>query len=374
MSHDDVVGALESGMTIAIGGWGSRRKPMSLVRAIARSDLADLTIVSWGGPDLGVLCAAGKVRRAVFAFCSLDSIPLEPHFRNARQSGAVEQEPWDEGLFHLGLQAAAWRVPFLPSRAGLGSDLFRDNPRLRTVRSPYDDDEQLVAGTGVRVRRRPLPREPRRHPGERRPHRPDPYWDDMMLAAAPPGRRFVSTERIVDTRDLSVDGCVHQLRISRATVDGVVEAPGGAHFTSCDPDYGRDEQFQRRYARSAASASAWQDSGRRGSTSPRTSTSSAGGRRPRREHGGVDARRDLRGRGRRVLPRRRGDPRQPDGLRPDGRGRLARATFEPDLLMTDGEAALIANDEAFAWPDGRVVESWNPYRSMFDWVFSAAVT
>ena len=85
MTEDDVVSQLESGMTIGIGGWGSRRKPMSLVRAIARSDLEDLTIVTYGGPDVGVLCALGKVRRAVYGFVSLDSIPLEPHFRNARQ-------------------------------------------------------------------------------------------------------------------------------------------------------------------------------------------------------------------------------------------------------------------------------------------------
>ena len=32
------------------------------------------------------------------------------------------------------------------------------------------------------------------------------------------------------------------------SVDGVVEAPNGAHFTSCDPDYGRDEAFQKEYA------------------------------------------------------------------------------------------------------------------------------
>jgi acyl CoA:acetate/3-ketoacid CoA transferase beta subunit len=51
-------------------------------------------------------------------------------------------------------------------------------------------------------------------------------------------------------------------------------------------------------------------------------------------------------------------------------GRLARATFEPDLCMTDGEATLIANHEAFEWPGGKVVEYWNPYRSMFDWVWS----
>src|ERR671910_2562575 len=144
MTPDDVVARLRSGMTIAIGGWASRRKPMSLVRAIARSDLRDLTIVTHGGPDLGLLCAAGKVRRAVYAFVSLDSIPLEPHFRAARQTGAIEDEPYDEGMFLLGLQAAAWRVPFLPTRVGLGSDILRDNDRVRMVTSPFQDGEELV--------------------------------------------------------------------------------------------------------------------------------------------------------------------------------------------------------------------------------------
>jgi glutaconate CoA-transferase subunit A len=37
----------------------------------------------------------------------------------------------------------------------------------------------------------------------------------------------------------------------------VVEAPQGAHFTSCEPDYGRDEEFQREYASAAGDATAW---------------------------------------------------------------------------------------------------------------------
>ncbi len=60
----------------------------------------------------------------------------------------------------------------------------------------------------------------------------------------------------------------------------------------------------------------------------------------------------------------------PIGTIPMIGGRLARATFEPDLAMTDGEARLIANDEAFAWPNGKVVEAFNPYRQMFGWVWN----
>src|ERR1700729_2913806 len=145
MSEDDVVARLRSGMTIGIGGWGSRRKPMSLGRAILRSDLRDLTVVSYGGPDVGLLCAAGRIRRLVFGFVSLASIPLEPHFRAARQAGAIEVTEYDEGMLQWALYAASLRLPFLPTRAGLGSDVLRLNPSLRTVRSPYADDTELLA-------------------------------------------------------------------------------------------------------------------------------------------------------------------------------------------------------------------------------------
>ena len=60
----------------------------------------------------------------------------------------------------------------------------------------------------------------------------------------------------------------------------------------------------------------------------------------------------------------------PIGTIPMIGGRLARASFEPELLVTDGEAMLIANDEAFAWPNGKVIEYYNPYRSMFDVVWA----
>src|SRR6201982_1198762 len=124
---------------------------MALVRALAASDIADLTIVSYGGPDVGLLIAAGKVRRLVTGFVSLDSIPLEPHFRRARQRGTIELTELDEGMLHWGLLAAAPRLPFLPMRAGLGSDVLRVNPRLRTVRSPYADGEDLVAIPALRL-------------------------------------------------------------------------------------------------------------------------------------------------------------------------------------------------------------------------------
>jgi glutaconate CoA-transferase subunit A len=244
MTADEVVSTLSDGMTIGIGGWGSRRKPMALVRAILRSSLKNLTVVSYGGPDLGLLCAAGKVRKAVYGFVSLDSIPYDPYFRKARESGAIEVREFDEGMLQTGLRAAAHRLPFLPIRAGLGSDVLTLDPSLKTVRSPYEDGEELVAMPALHldVALVHLNRADRR--GNARYLGPDPYFDDLFCLAAK--KRYVSCESIVD--DIADGGPPQTLLLNRMMVDGVVETPHGAHFTSCVPDYGRDEKFQETYA------------------------------------------------------------------------------------------------------------------------------
>jgi acyl CoA:acetate/3-ketoacid CoA transferase alpha subunit len=255
MTAAAVIADLRSGMTIGIGGWGSRRKPMSLVRAICRSDLTDLTIVSYGGPDVGMLLAAGKVRKLVYGFVSLDSIPLEPHFRTARQTGAIEVAEYDEGMLQLGLYAAACRLPFLPTRAGLGSDVPRVNPDLRTVRSPYDDEEELVAMPALRLDAALVHASRADAHGNAQFLGPDPYFDDLFCMAAE--RAYVSCEQVVPTAELTAAAPVQTLRIQRWMVAGVAEAPRGAHFTSCEPDYGRDEEFQREYVSAARDATTW---------------------------------------------------------------------------------------------------------------------
>lgn len=264
---DGIVSELRSGMTIGIGGWGSRRKPMAVVRAICRSDLTDLTVVAYGGPDVGLLCATGKVRKVVCGFVTLDSIALDPHWRAARQHGRVEVMEVDEGMFFLGLQAAAWRVPFLPTRAGLGSDVLSINPDLRLVRSPYgtgspylgdpaDADVELVAMPAIRLDAAIVHTNRADAAGNGQVLSPDPFFDTLFLGAA--DRRFITTERIVADGTLADEA--HPLStvpIHRMLTDGVAETPGGAHFTANPPDYGRDEAFQKEYAAAAADPAEW---------------------------------------------------------------------------------------------------------------------
>src|SRR5690606_23327319 len=205
-SLDAVVAELRDGMTIGIGGWGSRRKPMAFVRAILRSDVKDLTVVTYGGPDLGLLCAAGKVRRAYYGFVSLDSPPFyDPWFAKARTSGAIEVREMDEGMLRCGPQAAAQRLPFLPIRAGLGSSVPDSwEGELKTVTSPYPapggGHETLIAMPALNLDAAFV----HLNLGDARGNAAytgiDPYFDDLYLMAAE--RRYLSVERVVSTEEL----------------------------------------------------------------------------------------------------------------------------------------------------------------------------
>ncbi|ATL71481.1 CoA transferase subunit A [Nocardia terpenica] len=260
MTLDEVVGELRSGMTIGIGGWGSRRKPMALVRALLRSEVTDLTVICYGGPDLGLLCSAGKVRKAYYGFVSLDSAPFyDPWFAKARTGGELVARELDEGMVKCGLQAAAARLPFLPIRAGLGSDVpnFWEG-ELRTVESPYPDadgrTQTLIAMPALNLDAALVHLDLGDRHGNAAYTGVDPYMDDLFCLAAE--RRYLSVDRLADTDELVKAVPPQALLLNRMMVDGVVEAPGGAHFT-VSGGYGRDERFQRHYVESAADPDAW---------------------------------------------------------------------------------------------------------------------
>ena len=61
----------------------------------------------------------------------------------------------------------------------------------------------------------------------------------------------------------------------------------------------------------------------------------------------------------------------PIGISPIIGGRLAKATFSPDVVMTDAVSVLATNPLPLNDPDAeRTVESYVPYRTIFDIVWS----
>jgi len=256
MELGDVVSQLRDGMTIGIGGWGPRRKPMALVREILRSDLKDLTIVAYGGPEVGMLCASGKVKRVIYGFVSLDFIPIEPFFRKTREAGAVQSSELDEGLLLVGLQAAGHRLPFLPTRVGLGSDVTTINPEFRMVTSPYDDGETLLAMPAIKLDVALIHVTRADRLGNTQTDGPDPFFDALFARAA--DKCFVTAEEIVERMDLAHSDKAKSNLFERYWVTGVVAAPLGAHPTTAHDLYGWDAEHLKEYAAFASQENGWQ--------------------------------------------------------------------------------------------------------------------
>ncbi len=248
LSAKDAVEQIKDGMTIGIGGWGPRRKPMALVRELLRSDVKDLTVVAYGGADVGMLCAAGKVKKVVFAFVSLDFYPLEPYFRQARQNGDIEVAELDEGLMLLGLRAAAWNLPFIPTSVGLGTDIIVKNPDLKIIESPYDDKE-WVAMPALKLDVSLIHVDRADARGVCQIKGPDHYMDDWFARAA--NTTIVSCDELVDTDYFHQGDEARFVFWERAQTQAVVHIPGGAHPTSCNPLYGFDMKHFKEYNQSA---------------------------------------------------------------------------------------------------------------------------
>jgi glutaconate CoA-transferase, subunit A len=255
MQAGDVISRLRDGMTIGIGGWGPRRKPMALVRELLRSPVKDLTVVAYGGADVGMLCAAGKVKKLVFAFVSLDFIPLEPYFRLARQSGSLDVMEIDEGMLMLGLKAAGMRIPFIPTSIGLGTDVLRHNPQIAVIGSPYDGRD-WVAMPALPLDAALLHADRADARGVCQINGPDLYMDDLFARAAK--ETYVSCDELVQSDYFESEAEARHVFWERSETTGVVHLPFGAHPSSCAPLYGFDVAHFKAYAASAREPDGWQ--------------------------------------------------------------------------------------------------------------------
>lgn len=187
MSTDEALGVIESGMTIGLGGWRSRRKPMVTLHALLRTFITDLTVVSLCGP----------------ATQGVDSISRD---------------------------------------GGMRSDVLTADSALKPVESAYFDEVYvaapvLIPSMAIVHSNRVDTRGASHHLG------PCPYFDGFVAMPAP--HTFVSTKRFVPTENLTDKGSFQTLRVPRMQVSAVVETPRGAHLTACAPICGLGGPFQR---------------------------------------------------------------------------------------------------------------------------------
>lgn len=242
MTVDDVMAQIRDGDTVAIGGSSLSRKPMALVRALARSGRKDLRlVVDVGGPEVDLLLGTGSVAAVLYAFVGFEVMGLAPHFRRARQKGGVHFEEWTEYTIMAGLDATIKRVPFLPTHTGLGTDVPNVNSSFKRFRDPFGGEELIaipaivpdvalihvnyadLQGNGVILG--------------------DGHVDVLCAKAAK--KTFMSCERIISPGELQRYG--RDVQVLRVHTTGVAEVQWGAHPTGCAPEYRADLRHMQEY-------------------------------------------------------------------------------------------------------------------------------
>lgn len=151
-SAEEALADVADGAVVGIGGAVTAAHPMALVRALARREVGDLTVVApVAGLDAELLIAAGRVKTLVTSYVGMEGVAgVGPVFRRAAEEGAIEVRDLDEAHCVSGLRAAAQKLPFLPWRGGAGTSFAAVNPDLVEFTDPVAGEE-LVAVPALRL-------------------------------------------------------------------------------------------------------------------------------------------------------------------------------------------------------------------------------
>jgi glutaconate CoA-transferase subunit A len=231
---------VKDGARLGVGGYFTYRHPMALIRGLIHLKRRNLDIVSpFGGIDVDLLVGTGGVRSVAYGFVSLDVFGLAPHFRRALEEGRITGTDYGAVTLARGLEAAYRGIPALPVRSMLGSDLAAGHPgRFLEI-----DGERLFLSPAL-VPDVTLLHVPWATDRGELKIRGEGFDPDLAKAARV---LVVSAERIVSAREFDT---IDAVPIARPA-DVLVEAPYGAHPTSCFPSYVADLWHLLVYSESA---------------------------------------------------------------------------------------------------------------------------
>jgi len=237
---------VRDGQVVGLSGFSYQNPPMSIVRELVRRGVKGLTVVS--GPTSGLetdlLIGAGCATRVVTAGVAFEGVAaIAPAFRRAAERGDVSVWECDECIWHLALKAAAWDLPSVLWRGGVGTSLPELNPDLREV---TEDGRRYLRVPPIR------PDIVFLHAAEA-----DPYGNVRMAREAYLGRTFSEAALaracrgpVVATVERLVANDEVVKAPERTIVRGalVVPAPGGAHPGGVSGRSAPDLEHYRDYA------------------------------------------------------------------------------------------------------------------------------
>jgi glutaconate CoA-transferase, subunit A len=245
VSLEQAAGHVADGDVVALGGALSYREPMALVRELVRAGRRDLHLIgSAHGVDVDLLVGAGAVRVLEESYVGYEQdFGLAPAYRRAAESGTlVLRETCCYTLLQQ-LRAAEYGIPFMPVRGILGTGIHRLHPEYGEIRCPFTN-QRLVAVPAL------APDVALIHGllADRRGnvHLARPLVLDERFTFA--SRKVVVTvERIASQSEVAEAGVV----LPYFAVTAVVEAPYGAHPTSCYPHYTYDRAHLGEWVKAA---------------------------------------------------------------------------------------------------------------------------
>ncbi|MBW2974254.1 hypothetical protein KY366_00920 [Candidatus Woesearchaeota archaeon] len=247
ISIKDSVDRLKDGMVVGLSGFSYMNPPMGFVREIIRQKKKDLTIVS--GPTSGIetdmLIGAGCVKKVVTAGVAFERIAgIAPNFRKAAEEGRLDVWECDEAIWHMGLKAAIYDVPYMLWKAGTGSSIPLLNKEIQTteiggkkylkVPKIKPDISFLHMGLGDKYGNIQTPQNI--FLGR--------VFCERLIAEATQGDVFVSVERIIPNSEIVKNA---ERTILRNV--NICENPNGAHPGACNgfyiPDLGHYNEYVR---------------------------------------------------------------------------------------------------------------------------------
>jgi glutaconate CoA-transferase subunit A len=244
----DAAGLVPDGSSIAVGGLSLNVAPMAFCRELVRAGTRDLDLIAIvSGMSTDWLIGGGCVKRLIMGLTSFEGFGLAPMFRRAAETGTIEVEEYSEHTMICMLQAAAAGVPFMPTRAGLGTSMIGLHPdRTREV---LDEASGLryVACAALKPDIAVIHAHEADELGNVR-MLPKMIWMDTEMVKAA-DRVIVTAERIVDTD--SFRAAPERTAFPAFAVDHVVHAPRGAWPTACWPEYTYDGDFYTAYQRAS---------------------------------------------------------------------------------------------------------------------------
>jgi glutaconate CoA-transferase subunit A len=263
MTLEEAAGLVNDGDSVAIGGCTVSRTPMALIWALIRARKSGLSISrSITSTEGDLLFGSGVSRHILTSWFSQGIVwGISKVMRAYTESNRARFEEWSHMSIGLRYRAGAMGIPFIPTRAMLGSDVAGQLENIKEIDCPFTGEKLLLI--------------PALNPDVALIHVPrcDAFGNaqidglqfmdiDMAMAA---NRVILTTERIVSNDQIR--RAPDQTKIPFITVDAVVEVPYGsaphecygiyeplfehldtyAALTAKDPDAGAAEYLERYY-------------------------------------------------------------------------------------------------------------------------------